>query len=80
MVLCPVALAVGCRKCPVFAVCPLKSTIGDYVPEKNPLAPRAAVGTGGAAKAVKQAAKKAAKAVTGTRGGSTRRTTKRRPS
>lgn len=32
MVLCPVALAVGCRKCPVFSVCPLKSSIGDYVP------------------------------------------------
>lgn len=32
MVLCPVALAVGCRKCPVFSVCPLKSSIGDYAP------------------------------------------------
>lgn len=30
MVLCPVALAVGCKKCPVFAVCPAKSLIGDY--------------------------------------------------
>ena len=30
MTLCPVALAVGCKKCPVFAVCPLKSVIGDY--------------------------------------------------
>jgi hypothetical protein len=29
MTLCPVALAVGCRKCPVFSVCPLKSVIGD---------------------------------------------------
>lgn len=33
MVLCPVALAVGCRKCPIFNVCPVKSVIGDYVPE-----------------------------------------------
>ena len=33
MVLCPVALAVGCRKCPVFNVCPLKSVIGDYKPD-----------------------------------------------
>ena len=24
------AIAVGCRKCPVVAVCPLKSVIGDY--------------------------------------------------
>jgi hypothetical protein len=32
MTLCPVALAVGCKKCPIFAVCPLKSVIGDYKP------------------------------------------------
>lgn len=31
MVLCPVALAVGCAKCPVFSICPAKSLIGDYV-------------------------------------------------
>ena len=29
MTLCPVALAVGCRKCPVFSACPLKAVIGD---------------------------------------------------
>ena len=29
MKVCPVAIAVGCRKCPVFSVCPLKSVIGD---------------------------------------------------
>ena len=29
MVLCPVAIAVGCKKCPAFSVCPLKSVIGD---------------------------------------------------
>jgi hypothetical protein len=28
--LCPVALAVGCKKCPLFDVCPVKSIIGDY--------------------------------------------------
>lgn len=38
MVLCPVALAVGCRKCPVFNVCPVKSVIGDYRPGE-PAAP-----------------------------------------
>lgn len=32
MVLCPVAIAVGCRKCPIFAVCPAKSLIGDQAP------------------------------------------------
>ena len=34
MTLCPVALAVGCRKCPIFNVCPAKSIIGDYKPEE----------------------------------------------
>ncbi|MBK8740142.1 MAG: hypothetical protein IPM02_11645 [Betaproteobacteria bacterium] len=33
MTLCPIALAVGCKKCPAFKVCPLKGTIGDYKPE-----------------------------------------------
>ncbi len=35
MVLCPVALAVGCKKCPIFAVCPAKSIIGDYKPVED---------------------------------------------
>jgi hypothetical protein len=39
MVVCPVAIAVGCRKCPVFGVCPLKSVIGDYKPDAPPAAP-----------------------------------------
>ena len=30
MVLCPIALAVGCKKCPAFSVCPLKGSLGDY--------------------------------------------------
>lgn len=29
MTLCPIALAVGCKKCPVFSICPLKGVIGD---------------------------------------------------
>ena len=29
MTLCPIAIAVGCKKCPAFGVCPLKSVIGD---------------------------------------------------
>ncbi|MCE3004291.1 MAG: hypothetical protein LW860_16575 [Xanthomonadaceae bacterium] len=29
MTLCPVALTAGCRKCPIFSVCPLKGVIGD---------------------------------------------------
>ena len=30
MTLCPIALAVSCKKCPAFTVCPLKGVIGDY--------------------------------------------------
>ena len=30
MTLCPIAIVVGCKKCPAFTVCPLKSVIGDY--------------------------------------------------
>jgi hypothetical protein len=28
--LCPIALVAGCKKCPAFSVCPVKSLIGDY--------------------------------------------------
>jgi hypothetical protein len=40
MKICPVAIAVGCSKCPVFKVCPMKGIIGDYKPE----APKPAAG------------------------------------
>ena len=30
MKLCPVAIAVGCAKCPVVKVCPAKGVIGDF--------------------------------------------------
>ena len=36
MTLCPIAIAVGCKKCPAFAVCPLKTVIGDYRPDEHP--------------------------------------------
>ncbi len=29
MTLCPVAMTAGCRRCPIFAVCPLRTVIGD---------------------------------------------------
>ncbi|MEI8325006.1 MAG: hypothetical protein WCH44_06495 [Betaproteobacteria bacterium] len=29
MTLCPIALAVGCQKCPAFKICPLKGALGD---------------------------------------------------
>jgi len=35
MVLCPVAIAVGCKKCPVFGICPVKSVIVDYKPDEK---------------------------------------------
>jgi hypothetical protein len=42
MTVCPIAIAVGCPKCPAFKVCPLKSVIGDQ-PKAPPAAtPRAA--------------------------------------
>ncbi|MEO8487875.1 MAG: hypothetical protein ABI585_16230 [Betaproteobacteria bacterium] len=31
--LCPIAIAVGCRRCPVFKVCPVKTVIGDMRPK-----------------------------------------------
>ncbi|HNY48476.1 MAG TPA: hypothetical protein PKN64_16080 [Casimicrobium sp.] len=36
MTLCPIALAVGCKKCAIFSVCPVKGVIGDYKPEAKP--------------------------------------------
>ncbi len=59
MVLCPVALAVGCKKCPIFSVCPVKSVIGDYKPEKKDAKP--------ASKTPKKAAPKKSRATKRTR-------------
>ncbi|RZT95346.1 hypothetical protein [Rivibacter subsaxonicus] len=47
MTVCPIAIVAGCKKCPAFSICPLKSVIGDQ--------PKAAE------EAKKPAAKKAAK-------------------
>ncbi len=35
MTLCPIALAVGCKKCFAFPACPLKGVIGDYKTEEE---------------------------------------------
>lgn len=32
MTICPVAIAAGCKKCPMFKVCPLKTVLGDQKP------------------------------------------------
>ncbi|MCM2287704.1 MAG: hypothetical protein NDI67_01645 [Sulfuritalea sp.] len=37
MTICPIAIVAGCKKCPVFKICPLKGVIGD-----QPAAPEAA--------------------------------------
>jgi hypothetical protein len=44
MTLCPVAIVAGCRKCPAFSVCPLKTVLGDHVKAAPPaeLPPRKA--------------------------------------
>jgi hypothetical protein len=39
MTLCPIAVVAGCKKCPAFSVCPLKTVIGDM---PKPDAPKAA--------------------------------------
>ncbi|MBY0235002.1 MAG: hypothetical protein K2W93_08475 [Burkholderiaceae bacterium] len=41
MTLCPIAIAVTCRRCPIVSVCPVKTVIGDYVAPK-PSKPAAA--------------------------------------
>ena len=33
MTICPVALTAGCKKCPIYAICPVKGIIGDYKPD-----------------------------------------------
>jgi hypothetical protein len=38
MTLCPIALAVGCKKCPAFSICPLKTSLGDQVAGATPAA------------------------------------------
>jgi hypothetical protein len=39
MTLCPIAIAVGCRKCPIVSVCPVKTVIGDFAqPPAKPAA------------------------------------------
>lgn len=50
MKLCPIAIAVGCQKCPAFRICPLKGVLGDKpsAPEEQPRPKtRARAGTAG---------------------------------
>ena len=45
MTVCPIAIVAGCRKCPAFTVCPLKTVIGDQVKEEA--APKSKGASGG---------------------------------
>jgi len=52
MTLCPIAIVVGCQKCPAFKVCPLKGVIGDYKkPEEAQSAQQGAQAKGGGKRA-----------------------------
>lgn len=35
MTVCPIAIVAGCRKCPAFSVCPLKTVLGDQPSAKE---------------------------------------------
>jgi hypothetical protein len=35
MTLCPIAIIAGCKKCPAFSMCPLKTVIGDQPKEAD---------------------------------------------
>jgi hypothetical protein len=35
MTLCPIAITVGCKKCPIFAGCFVETIIGGYKPEEH---------------------------------------------
>ena len=35
MTICPIALAVGCKKCPAFKFCPLTTVLGDQQEEED---------------------------------------------
>ena len=37
MTICPIALAVGCEKCPAFSFCPLTTVLGDQQSERQAL-------------------------------------------
>ena len=51
MTVCPIAIVSGCKKCPAFRICPLKTVLGDYKPEDS----EKAASKPGAAKAMKAA-------------------------
>ena len=55
MTICPIAIAVGCQKCPLFKVCPLKTSLGDApkVAAEKPVVAQAPAKTARASRARK---------------------------
>jgi len=41
MTLCPIAIVAGCKKCPAFRICPLKTVLGDQADAPPPAAKQA---------------------------------------
>jgi len=39
MTICPIALLVGCKKCPAFSFCLLTTFLGDQQEEENKIGP-----------------------------------------
>jgi hypothetical protein len=35
MTVCPIAVVAGCKKCPAFSICPLKTVLGDQKPQAD---------------------------------------------
>ena len=42
MTVCPIAIVAGCKKCPAYSFCPLKTVIGDEPKPDRSAAPPAA--------------------------------------
>ena len=40
MTICPIAVVAGCKKCPAFKICPLKTVLGDAPKAAAPKAAR----------------------------------------
>jgi len=51
MLVCPVAIAVGCPKCPVFKICPAKRLLGNFRPDVEATQPLPAPQKSGRARA-----------------------------
>lgn len=68
MTICPIAMAVGCKKCPVFSICPATRVLGDQGADSAP-----------AAAAAKPEAKKTGNGQRGRTHSKTQRTRGKRP-